>query len=115
MNNADKFAWKFLIDKGSVVIEWNYYAGAYVTAFKKREKCLELIQSVGIDWNKTKPVSDSMKSEFNGTVDDSTYVKVMEGTLVLNDGSKWEFGASDVNPKDIITAMAQYIPDPFEI
>lgn len=114
MNNADKFAWKFLIDTGSVVEEWNYYGGCFDKHPNKTKKCLSLIKKVGIDWEKTKPTEDSMRSEFASTFDESAYVKVMLGTLYLKDGSKWEWGTSDVDPKCIINAIAEYLPDPFE-
>lgn len=114
MNNADKFAWKFLVDNGNVVGDWEYYGGCYNTYPKKTKECRSKIKTVGIDWNKTHPATDSMRSSFNGTFADTTFVKVMMGTLVLNDGSTWEWATSDIEPYDIIRAMAEYLPDPFE-
>jgi len=113
MDNADKFAWRFLLDHGHVVGEWRYYAGDFEKHPKKTTKCHELIKEVGVDWKKTRPVEDSMRSEFAGTFADSSYVKVMYGTLILNDGSTWQWGTSDVDPTEIIRLMAEYLPDPF--
>jgi len=111
MNKADKIAWKFLVEKGNIITGWSFYGSSYRNEVGSSVECRKLIKSVGIDWNKTSTVRDDMENGFEGTFCDSSTVKTMRGELVLNDGTNWEWGMSDVDPNDIFRFVCELLPD----
>jgi len=119
MDKADKFAWKFLIEEGNVFTDWSYYGGGYEKSEKLTKECLAKIKTVGIDWNKTHPIHEESHSSFTDTFHDPEYIATMEGTLYLNDGSKYNWGIDNVNLGDITkklfsSLVDQILVDPFE-
>ena len=116
MDKVDKLLWKYMIEHGSTR-EWSFYGGCFGSYDDDQEgntrKLLKEIRNHGIDWKKTKPVREDTESSFTDTFHDPEYVSVLKGTLYLNNGKKYTLGSTDDIPT-ILSAMQQYISDPFE-
>lgn len=114
MDNGAKYMWKYLLEHGVVISEWNYYGCSYVSSDKKASRCNQLMGTVGIDWSKTKPVDQDREYRFVGTYVDADPVPVLTGTLVLNNGEKYNWGLVLENAPSIMELIADILPDPFE-
>jgi len=112
LDNAEKLMWKYLLMHGSVVESKSYYGNT--VDFNKAAECREVIKDVGIDWGKTNGVRDDYDMTFNGTFDEPAKVTFLEGTLVTNDGKEWAWIHEYDEPINILSLIADIIPDPFE-
>jgi hypothetical protein len=112
LDNAEKLMWKYLLERGGVIGSKSYYGTSI--DFEKTNKCQAFIKEFGIDWKETKGVVDDYDHEFNGTFDDPAKVTFLKGTLVLNNGTKWEWYYEYYEPFNILELVKDIIPDPFE-
>ena len=58
-----------------------------------KKTVLDAIYVIGIDWDKSSTPKSKRCSEFDGTDNDSTYIDVMTGELVLLDGTHIDYYA----------------------
>lgn len=103
MEDAIKFVWAYMIERGRVTTgKWNYYAGDFDDAYQNNHDFIararvmddvrKKVKEIGIDWKKTQTPESSMESSFDGTDHDSDHVETLLGDLVLKDGSKYLIG-----------------------
>lgn len=90
LDRIEKALWKFVIKNGGIGEDRGYYGGMQIDAYTKKYKdTINKINSVGIDWTQTRPITDDYCSVFAGTFaeqsDTEYYIK---GTLVLLDGTE---------------------------
>ena len=104
---AKEYAWCFLLQNGKCG-KWSYYGGDFENRPQIAKKCLEEILQVGVNWEKTREPSDGQESEFIGTFAEETkYVNVLEGALVLNNGERYNWGSH--SPKMNVFEMLEYL------
>lgn len=106
MDKVEKMMWAYLLKHGEVTTGWSYYSG-YYSGLDYSGDCREKIKSVGIDWDRTSTVKDDYRGKFAGTFADDDGVAVIEGTLVLKDGSRYEWGAEFDNPRSAFRMAAE--------
>jgi hypothetical protein len=111
LDNVEKLMWKYLLERGSVVDHASYYGTC--TNWDEAEKCRAFIKEFGIDWKETKGVVDDYDHQFAGTFDDPAKVTFLQGTLVLNNGTKWNWYYEYDEPFNILELVKDFIPDPF--
>jgi hypothetical protein len=116
MKNADKFSWKVLLEKGHVTTGWSFYGCGFNNDRKATEKAHREIKQVGIDWKKTQPVYEDTEQSFAGTFADACdFTTVIAGTLVLNNGNRYTWGADDISIHDISKILIETLADKIEI
>ena len=112
LDNVEKLMWKYLLTHGSIIDNRSYYGT--ITNPEAAEECRRWIDKFGIDWVQTEGVKDDYDMEFNGTFCDSVKVMFLEGTLVTNDGTKWDWYYEYDEPINVLELIKDIIPDPFE-
>jgi len=105
---AKHVAWAYLIKHGCVFKEWEYYSGRYQPKPNVTKKCLKEMLLCGIDWNKTMEPDDTFQCEFTDTFNDAINVDVIEGTLVLQSGQKYEWGCKFDAPRNVFEIVAEF-------
>lgn len=109
MRNAKHLAWAYVIKYGCVYKEWDYYGGRYQPDPGKTEACIKEMLVNGIDWDKTQEPKDTYESEFQDTFSDSIMVDVMDGVLVLQNGSKYHWGSRFERPVNVFQVVAEFM------
>jgi hypothetical protein len=119
--NAKQFAWAYLVKNGMANMSPSYYGGydpvdPNAPGMKKgrnytndwwNEAFLSKIKTVGVNWVITAaPDSDSV-ARFAGTFAESCdYEEVIQGTLVLKDGTKQYWCAEALEVSNVFETMA---------
>lgn len=123
--DAKQFAWLYLLEHGVAGRQHSYYGGwKILQSAKKRfpnlksndlwktpdpiaKLYLHEIKIYGVNWVKTRAPSNSSASIFNGTFADSGEKEILEGTLVLTNGSTQEWVADKLEVSNVFEMMAQ--------
>lgn len=108
MRSAKHLAWAYLIKHGYVCKEWNYYGGRYELDRGRTVACINEMLKVGIDWDKTIEPKDDRESEFMDTFSEPMHVDVMYGTLVLQNGSKYNWGCKFNKPTNVFEVVEEF-------
>ena len=116
--NSSQFAWAYLIENGWGGYAKSYYGGwipingeATVVSWDGVAQAefkigyVEKIESVGIDWSKTKSPRTYSKDVFTSTCGDDSSVEMVSGILVLKDGSTQTWNA-EIRVSSIFDVMA---------
>lgn len=111
MNDALKFVWAYVLEKGKLTSgHWGYYSGDWDDMYPynlydsveeadrnklEKEKLLNKVKTIGIDWEKSLEVVSSTKSVLEDTGGPSSTVGSLLGTLVLKDGTSYVLGVGN--------------------
>lgn len=107
---AKEIGWAYMLERGDVVGDFQYYGGCFERHVKGTDVCLAYITEVGIDWSKTKEIQDDNFDSFNGTFDDTPlYVKFFVGTLVLNNGKEYKWAQAFEEPATVFEVVAMFV------
>lgn len=111
LDNAELTMWKYLLEHGQICRR-SYYGRS--CSIVKTEECRQAIKDSGVDWNKTKAVSDNREDQFVGTFDSAETVTYLSGTLVTNNGEEWEWDYEYDEPINILKLVSHLLNNPFE-
>jgi hypothetical protein len=117
--DANQFAWAYLVMNGHANKRSSYYGGMEPVDHKAPGKVavhwtdswndafIKQIKTIGVNWKKTNaPASDSV-SIFLGTFcKEQGHKEVIEGTLVLKNGTKQVWEAEALEVSNIFAVMA---------
>jgi len=104
MNNIEtkKFVWAYLLENGKETTgEWSYYGSDWESIPNRKwnydyhTELLQLINTVGVDWDKTQEPTSGKENCFEGTFCDASGCETLIGTLVLKDGNEVIVGCRD--------------------
>lgn len=127
MNKIDylKFIWAYMIEEGRLTTgQWEYYLGNWIPSdgmyFSSSAKdkvnydsLVTDIQTIGIDWEKTKPPISSMQSAFTDSFNPSAECETLLGELYLNDGSMHKIGVNNAEKRfsEYVKALSHMMED----
>jgi hypothetical protein len=104
MDEANKFAWAYLLTYGKLTNgKWCHYAGQYEDVkggfswgdkSKEMEDLREKVLSVGIYWDKTEVPAVTDESAFNDTESPNSDKLATLGKLILKNGESFLLGSS---------------------
>lgn len=109
--NAKQILWKFLINNGEVITNFNYYGNT--VGYEETNTWRHISEQDDfldyIDWEKTEDVKDGLMDKFEGTFRENPPVSVLEGVLVTQRGGElsWVFDADDINLTELILKVLQ--------
>lgn len=104
MDNIEtkKFVWAYLLENGKETTgKWSYYGSEWDSIRGRKwdhdyhADLLQLIKTVGVDWDKTQEPTSGTEICFDGTFVDSSECETLIGTLVLKNGNEVLVGCRD--------------------
>lgn len=116
--NSSQFAWLYLVEHGQAGVEHSYYSGYRLKDERMKHlygswnntqiknHYLKEIKDIGVNWNKTKAPISELKSEFEGTFNDSSEKEYLTGTIILNNGMKQSWIAENIEITNVFNMMA---------
>ena len=116
--DSKKFVWGYLIYNRCVGVP-SYWGGTKYPKedlerfncdmFELPDKYISEIESIGIDWEKTKAPHSDRHGVFNGTDNDPDYQECLRGQLVLKNGIIQEWTEMRTSLQDVIVQMPRII------
>lgn len=123
--DAKQFAWIYIIENGIAGVKRSYYGGydylVDTTKYERANLCawdgnmitairndsLVHLQTVGVNWDKTRAPESSSYSAFTDTFHNPETRETLVGTLVLNDGTKQDWSADAIEITNVFEMMAR--------
>lgn len=121
MMNSKQFAWAYLVKNGFANMRHSKWGGFDIidpelpgkikeqtyalTMYSWNPISISAIKEIGVDWEKTKAPEIEDHSMFAGTFCDPSQRQLLEGTLVLKDGTNQKWIAETLTT-DVFEVMA---------
>ena len=109
MDNVEKLLWLYMIEHSIINGRWEHYYGDFTDHRVSNKELIDLVREKGIDWKKTKPVSEDSQSSFTSTFTDPDFVSTLQGTLYLKGEKEGYTCGTRANALDILKAMSMHI------